>query len=119
MGLLDKIIDYTTTITGGKYVDEGFDNYGTADDGGSMMSSDAMRHLLWTAEMSRKINPETAKNDRDTRCIGDHRRDGLPNRNLQNDCRCRSRLLLGSEAKSTDVVRWYRRVFLTLLRQRF
>mgnify|MGYP000468675013 CR=1 FL=1 len=62
MGLLDKIIDYTTTITGGKYVDEGFDNYGTADDGGSMMSSDAMRHLLWTAEMSRKFSPETAKN---------------------------------------------------------
>jgi len=53
------------------------------------------------------------------RGIGDYRRDGLPSGNRQNDCRCRRRLLPGSEAKSTDVVRWDRRVFLALFRQRF
>jgi hypothetical protein len=59
--LLDKFNDYKNTILGQKYIDKAYDAYGGFENGGSFMKSDAMRHLLWTAEMSRKFNPAVAK----------------------------------------------------------
>jgi len=59
--LLDKFNDYKNTILGQKYIDKAYDAYGGFENGGSFMKSDAMRHLLWTGEMSRKFNPTIAK----------------------------------------------------------
>ena len=61
MGLLDWFNDYKNTILGQKYIDKAYDTYGGLERGGSLMKSDAMRHLLWTGEMSRKFNPTIAK----------------------------------------------------------
>ena len=65
MGLLDKFYDYKNTILGRQYISKALDSYGNdLQDTGFITNSgkaDAMRHLLWTGEMSRKFNPTIAK----------------------------------------------------------
>ena len=62
MGLLDWFNDYKNTILGQKYIYKAYDAYWPSlENDGSFMKADAMRHLLWTGEMSRKFNPTIAK----------------------------------------------------------
>ena len=59
MEWFDKLKDILSTMEGNRYIDDSEEAYGTGKNLGN--EADAYRHLLWTAEMSRKINPTIAK----------------------------------------------------------
>ena len=59
MEWLDKIKDVLSTLEGNRYIDDSVQAYGEGKNIGN--EADADRHLLWTAEMSRKTNPTIAK----------------------------------------------------------
>ena len=59
MEWLDKIKDVLSTLEGNRYIDDSVQAYGEGKNIGN--EADAYRHLLWTAEMSRKTNPTIAK----------------------------------------------------------
>ena len=59
MELFDKLKDILSTMEGNRYIDDSVEAYGTGKNIGN--EADAYRHLLWTAEMSRKTNPTIAK----------------------------------------------------------
>ena len=59
MEWLDKLKDVLSTLEGNRYIDDSVQVYGEGNNIGN--EADAYRHLLWTAEMSRKTNPTIAK----------------------------------------------------------
>ena len=59
MEWFDKLKDILSTMEGNRYIDDSVEAYGTGKNIGN--EADAYRHLLWTAEMSRKTNPAIAK----------------------------------------------------------
>ena len=59
MEWFDKLKDILSTMEGNRYIDDSEEVYGTSKNIGN--EADAYRHLLWTAEMSRKTNPTIAK----------------------------------------------------------
>ena len=59
MEWFDKLKDILSTMEGNRYIDDSVEAYGTGKNIGN--EADAYRHLLWTAEMSRKTNPTIAK----------------------------------------------------------
>ena len=59
MEWLDKLKDVLSTLEGNRYIDDSVQVYGKGKNIGN--EADAYRHLLWTAEMSRKTNPTIAK----------------------------------------------------------
>jgi len=59
MEWFDKLKDILSTMEGNRYIDDSIKAYGTGKNIGN--EADAYRHLLWTAEMSRKTNPTIAK----------------------------------------------------------
>lgn len=58
MGFLNQLKDYWDTLKGQQYIDEAVTSYEGNNTGGL---PDAYRHLLWTAEMTRKLGPEVAR----------------------------------------------------------
>ena len=59
MEWFDNLKDILSTMQGNRYIDDSIEAYGTGENIGN--EADAYRHLLWTAEMSRKTNPTIAK----------------------------------------------------------